>query len=56
MREGGEGEGVRVKGMQQPGDVAFNLGEAVSALASLGCIMVELLFMPYLYVTGRGEG
>ena len=36
--------------------VYFNLSEAVSAPASSGHIMVELLFMPYLYVKGRGEG
>ena len=36
--------------------VAFNVSEAVSAPASSGRIMVELLFMPYFYVRGRGEG
>ena len=38
------------------GGVAFNLSEAMSAPASPGCIMVELLIMPYFYVRGRGEG
>ena len=35
--------------------VEFNLSEAMSAPASSGHIVVELLFMPYLYVRGRGE-
>ena len=36
--------------------ITITISEAVSAPASSGRIMVELLFMPYFYVTGRGEG
>ena len=48
MRGRGEGEG---RGMRGGGDigwvVAFNLSEVVSAPASSGRIMAELLIMPY---------
>ena len=47
------GEGRGTKGHRV---VAFNLSETVSAPASSGRIMVELHFMPYFYVRGRGEG
>ena len=47
----GEGRGTRGHRV-----VAFNLSEAVSAPASSGRIMVELLIMLYLYMRRNGAG
>ena len=67
----GEGRGARGEGRGASGDglgargerggdieliVAFNLSEAVSAPASSGRIMAELLIMPYCYMRGEGRG